>query len=159
LAVRFPRVTRVGEAAYPGIAFIDQLNRKVVDPAAVCTLPVWPVQLFEAAGNLAIFSVLALLWRRRRFDGQIFLGYVVLYAVLRFMLEFLRGDVERGAVGILSTSQAISLAGLIFALALWPYLRRRPLGPPNLAVAASLPRREKGRDKKPRRSGRLSRRG
>ena len=38
--------------------------------------------------------------------------YLALYAVFRFLLEFLRGDAVRGSLGPLSTSQVISLAVL-----------------------------------------------
>jgi phosphatidylglycerol:prolipoprotein diacylglycerol transferase len=44
------------------------------------------------------------------------------YSVGRFLIEFLRGDVERGHIGILSTSQFISvfmmLAGVILIMKL-----------------------------------------
>ena len=35
--------------------------------------------------------------------------YLVCYSIGRFILEFYRGDLERGSVGIFSTSQFISL--------------------------------------------------
>ena len=35
--------------------------------------------------------------------------YLILYSIGRFMIEFLRGDVERGFIGFLSTSQMISI--------------------------------------------------
>lgn len=87
--------------------------------------PVWPVQLIESAGNLAIFLLLLALWRRKRFNGQIALFYILSYGALRFCLEFLRGDyVERGRFGALSTSQAITLAGVISVPFLWRHLRQ-----------------------------------
>ncbi|HUT24370.1 MAG TPA: prolipoprotein diacylglyceryl transferase [Sumerlaeia bacterium] len=115
LAVRFPK----GSDLYPGMAFEDHLRRGLIDAGATTSLPVWPVQLFESGANLVLFLLLALLWRRRRFNGQVFLSYLAFYAVVRFALEFLRGDAERGAIGLLSTSQAISLAAAAFALVAW----------------------------------------
>jgi len=101
--------------------------------------PVWPVQLMESAGNLAIFLLLLALWRRRRFNGQIALFYILSYGALRFSLEFLRGDyVERGHFGALSTSQAIILAGVICVPFLWRHLRRtQPIAQKTEAEEAS----------------------
>jgi len=124
LAVQFPAATRMGGVVYPGLAYEEHLKYGLITAAATRSLPVWPTQLFESAGNLAIFVVLMLLWRKRRFNGQILVAYVILYAVLRFCIEFLRGDVERGFLGPFSTSQWICLAGFVFALAILPYLRR-----------------------------------
>jgi len=73
--------------------------------------PLHPVQLYEA-GGLVLLLVLLLWWSKRKaFDGQIFLFYVLLYAALRFVVEFFRGDADRGFVfgGALSTSQMIAL--------------------------------------------------
>lgn len=57
------------------------------------SLPVYPVQLFESAGNLIICGVLLyLLYRHRKYPGMITSVYLVMYAILRFLLEFLRGD-------------------------------------------------------------------
>jgi phosphatidylglycerol:prolipoprotein diacylglycerol transferase len=48
---------------------------------------------------------------RKKFNGQLFLTYLLLYGIGRFMLEYLRGDLARGFVieNILSHSQFIAL--------------------------------------------------
>ena len=67
---------------------------------------VLPTQLFEAAALLALFAFLYVLYRRgRRYTAG---AYLVGYAVIRFGMEFLRGD-PRAAVGPLSISQTISI--------------------------------------------------
>ncbi len=48
-----------------------------------------PAQLYQAAANFVIF--LLLLRSRRRYDGEIFLIYLLLYALSRFFIGFLRG--------------------------------------------------------------------
>lgn len=71
-------------------------------------LPRIPVQLYEAAVNLMLFAVLAMLYRHAA-PGRRMLGiYLSAYGVMRFALEFLRGDALRG-IAILSTSQWIAL--------------------------------------------------
>ncbi|MGC4065862.1 MAG: prolipoprotein diacylglyceryl transferase [Polyangiaceae bacterium] len=73
------------------------------------SLAVHPTQLYESASALAIAAFL-LLWfhPRKRYDGQVFLAFVALYATARFIIEFLRSDDRGGSFG-LSTSQLIGL--------------------------------------------------
>jgi phosphatidylglycerol:prolipoprotein diacylglycerol transferase len=72
----------------------------------------------ESGGEFLIFGILTLLWRRRKFDGQLFWLYPIFYAILRFVIEFFRGDVDRGLYfgGIISTSQIIAVFMLGFSL-------------------------------------------
>jgi phosphatidylglycerol:prolipoprotein diacylglycerol transferase len=74
-----------------------------------------PVQLYESMVCLALFLLLVWLARRRHREGDIILAYTGLYAVARFVLEFFRGDADRGFVfgGLLSTSQFIAIAMLV----------------------------------------------
>lgn len=53
-------------------------------------IPLHPVQLYEATLCFANFVFLLLLWRKRRFPGQIFSFYLINYGLIRFFLEFLR---------------------------------------------------------------------
>ena len=79
-------------------------------PTAPHGVKLMPVQLFEAGGNLVLMAVLLLL--ERKFKGRRGLmtgGYLLGYAVLRFVLEFFRYDAERGGFWGLSTSQWISI--------------------------------------------------
>ena len=70
-----------------------------------------PTQLYESAGEFVNFLVLISLGKHRTFSGEIFMSYLVLYSILRFTVEFFRGDVERGFIlPNLSVSQGISLA-------------------------------------------------
>ncbi len=71
-----------------------------------------PTQLYEAAGLALIF--LALNSVKKKYDGQILQMYLALYGLLRFMVEFLRGDFRGPSFLALSVSQWISL-GLLSA--------------------------------------------
>jgi phosphatidylglycerol:prolipoprotein diacylglycerol transferase len=84
-------------------------------------VPLHPVQLYESIVCLVLFAVLVRLSQRKRFDGEVILAYTFLYAVARFVLEFFRGDVDRGFIfgGLLSTSQFIAAIFGPVAVALW----------------------------------------
>lgn len=69
----------------------------------------FPVQLVEAACCFVIFTALIIIEKRKK-GTPLIAVYLLSYAVVRFLLEFLRGDTVRGIWGFLSTSQWISLA-------------------------------------------------
>ncbi len=80
-------------------------------------IPLFPWQIVASITLLGIFGILLWRFKHKSRDGEIFLLYLILYAVARFSLEFLRGDKIRGFVfnGLLSTSQFIALLVLAFA--------------------------------------------
>ena len=88
-------------------------------PHAMAGIKVWPTQLFSAAGDFAICGILILLSSKIKKNGNIWVLYVILYAIGRFIVEFFRAD-PRGALnlgsGTLSTSQFISLLVLPVAI-------------------------------------------
>lgn len=82
-----------------------------------------PVQLYEAFGELVLFIVLCFNQRKVKKYYQPLGIYMTVYGVMRFVLEFFRGDEVRGIFGFLSTSQWISLITVpigIYCLAVWP---------------------------------------
>ena len=56
------------------------------------TTPVHPTEIYESLLNLVLYAALAWLYRRRKFDGQVFAVYLVSYAALRSFVEMFRGD-------------------------------------------------------------------
>lgn len=73
--------------------------------------PLYPTQLMEAGWILLILLLLFRLKRKRLFHGQLFLLYLILYAVGRFVIEYYRGDAGRGFIieGYVSHSQLIAI--------------------------------------------------
>jgi phosphatidylglycerol---prolipoprotein diacylglyceryl transferase len=129
-AARFPP----GSLAYQTFATRPH-PEAFLTPDRLTTLPLHPVQLYEAFGELAIFLVLVLLVRpRKRFHGQVLAVWLVLYAVLRTSVEFFRGDVERGVVAGLGVGQWTSVAILAAGAAIWARSRRSRAG---VAAAAA----------------------
>ncbi len=74
-----------------------------------CSEPVYPVQLFESAGNILMCVVLLLLLRKRKYAGTVGGVYLILYGVMRFLIEFMRGDHTDSILG-LTPSQFIAVA-------------------------------------------------
>ena len=95
-------------------------------------IPLHPAQLYEAATNLVIFFLLWGALKKKSFQGQVFILYLVFYSASRFVIEFFRGDPERGFLfdGLLSTSQFISLLLMGWAAILYVRLRRHPTPKP-----------------------------
>lgn len=100
-----------------GTSFGIRLNSSLVEESYRGIL-LHPVQLYEAFALFLIFIGLLMIWKRKKFDGQVFLAYFMSYAVVRSVLEVFRGDLIRGFVidDILSTSQFISLIFFVIAL-------------------------------------------
>lgn len=75
-----------------------------------------PLQLIESFCNLLIFFVLLYLFKRCIMEKRLIFIYMLIYAPVRFVLEFWRGDTYRGFLFGLSTSQWISLLLVILAI-------------------------------------------
>lgn len=73
-----------------------------------------PTQLYESFFMLLVFGLLIYLHRKKKFDGQVLIAYGIIYAIFRFLIEFVRDDPRGDLFGLttmtgLSTSQIISL--------------------------------------------------
>lgn len=87
-------------------------------------IPVHPTQIYESLTNLLIFIVILNFKRFKTFKGQVFLVYVAIYAVARFILEMFRGDFRGDEIfGILSVSQTVAIGLEIAAIVLMVRLR------------------------------------
>jgi phosphatidylglycerol---prolipoprotein diacylglyceryl transferase len=100
------------------ITYTDPLSH--ANPKGV---PLHATQLYEALliGILGLF--LSQLSTRRRYYGQLFVTYLAGYAVGRYVLEFLRGDGQRGFIidPYLSHSQFIAV--VLFVVAIMLHIR------------------------------------
>ncbi len=102
-----------------GVTFSDPYAAQIV--GVPLGLRLHPTQLYEAAAELVIFGLLMGLSARRRFDGQIFASYAILYGLARFIIEFFRGDFGRGHVfgTEFSVMQAVSLGLIVLGIYIW----------------------------------------
>lgn len=80
-----------------------------------------PTQLYESFAMFVVFGLLIYLHRRKAFDGQILVAYAIIYAIVRFTIEFFRDDPRGELFGLttltgFSTSQLISLLVAVTAV-------------------------------------------
>lgn len=135
-SIHFPRHT---------MAWDQHVHDGLITPAAETSLAVHPTQIYDAATGFLLFAILLWLRRRRRFDGQVMVGWLLLYPIARSLNELFRGDADRkflteivveplnqalglapGSVTFLSTSQFLSLLTIAVGLGLYFALRHRP---------------------------------
>lgn len=87
--------------------------------------PRHPTQLYASAAAFLIFLILLYRRKRIRFNGQLFLEFIVYYSIYRFLIEFYREtDVFIGALTLGQVSSLAAAAGCYIAIRLWP-LRKR----------------------------------
>ena len=99
-----------------GVTFTDP--HAMVSPDLI-GVPVHPVQLYEAVGNLLIFFLLHKLYNRPHKNGTVLVAYVACYGTLRFVLEFFRGDFRGAYIFGLSPAQLITLLLAVTAGVIW----------------------------------------
>ena len=113
LAVRFPKFSP---------AWYEQMHGGLIPVSANSSLPVLPTQLFESAALLVLFAALLALYLKRGRGTTA--AYLAGYGVIRFGMEFLRGD-PRAAFWGLSIGQAVSLGLILAAVAVFLVSRTR----------------------------------
>ena len=91
-----------------------------------------PTFLYESVWNITGFLVLHFLSRKRRFDGQIALGYLAWYGLGRAFIEGLRTDSLY--IGSIRVSQLLAAVSCVVALGLLLILSRKMHDPQNLFV-------------------------
>ena len=109
-----------------GIPHDGLLSVTFTDPNCVAeplNTPLHPTQLYSSSMIFSILVIILFVSRRKQFDGQLFMLYLMLYAIGRSILEVFRGDLERGFLidNILSNSQFVSI--IVFLVALYFYIR------------------------------------
>ena len=96
------------------------------DSLAPLGIPIHPTQLYHAISNLSIFAFLWFFRSRKKYNGQLFWLYILLYAVTRFFIEIFRGDFRGEPVfGVLSVAQAVGIIMAPVAVIMMIILRKQ----------------------------------
>jgi len=107
---------------YPALGYAHDAQGHVLNSALAG--PVYPVQLFEAAGNAALAAVLFFALRRLR-PGRTAALYLIAYGSMRFALEFLRGDHRDRLFGVLTPAQGLGAVLVPAGIIVWLLLAWR----------------------------------
>jgi phosphatidylglycerol:prolipoprotein diacylglycerol transferase len=94
-------------------------------PAGHQTYPhgVHPTQVYDSLLNLALYLALVWLYRRKKFDGEVFAAFLIGYAAFRFLVELFRGDYPQYYLGGWATpAQLVSIGILAIGIVLWMML-------------------------------------
>ena len=105
---------------YSGIFSYTYTN--AMDVNTPLGIPVLPIQLIEAICLTLLFIFLIIVFFKYKETHLTTIIYCISYPILRFTLEFFRGDTERG-VYLLSTSQWISL-GIIISVIIYLIIKK-----------------------------------
>ncbi|MBW2624507.1 MAG: prolipoprotein diacylglyceryl transferase [Deltaproteobacteria bacterium] len=88
--------------------------------------PLHPTQLYASFLLFGLFGFLVLFRKQKAFDGQIFLTYATLHALIRMVLEYFRADFRgSGPFGFLTLTQTISLSMIILCPLVMFYLYKK----------------------------------
>lgn len=95
----------------------------------------YPTQLMEAILNLLNFVILFIVYKKKKFKGQVFALYIFNYSLIRFFVEYFRGDGDRKyPIGDMNTPftsisvpQLVSLIGIVLAIILWMIFKQKYL--------------------------------
>jgi phosphatidylglycerol:prolipoprotein diacylglycerol transferase len=89
-------------------------------------LPVHPTEIYDALNNVVLYLLLAWLFRRKKFDGEVFATYLVGYAITRTIMEYFRGDYPPDQIHFgLTPGELISIPIFIAGLMLGVILSNR----------------------------------
>ena len=104
-----------------GVVFTDAHS---LVPPELLGVALHPTQLYEAAGNLILFFLLHAAYKKPHRPGTILVEYICGYSLMRFIIEFFRGDFRGEYLLWFSPSQAIALLSAAAAFVLWIRLRK-----------------------------------
>ena len=99
-------------------AWLQHVDLRGLSVSSQSSLPVHPTELYESLVGALLFGLLWWLGKQRRFKGELFFAFTFGYGYLRFLLEVLRDDSERGSFGpAFSEHIMVPMLLLIFAAA------------------------------------------
>lgn len=94
-------------------AWFAHVERNLIGSDAPSSLPVHPTQIYESLVGLSLFTLVMLQRKHQKFRGQVFLLFTFAYGLLRYLLEILRDDAERGEYGPQMAEHLLVPGGLL----------------------------------------------
>lgn len=118
-------------------AYLHHLSQNLVQTGDAYSALVYPTQLMEVVNGWLIFGLCLLIRHYSKFRGQAFLFFTAYYGITRTLMEMLRGDTQRGGVGVVSTSQIVGVATALLAILAWVIMARNAKKDPVAAMAVT----------------------
>jgi phosphatidylglycerol:prolipoprotein diacylglycerol transferase len=101
---------------------------EAVFPALNDNIPRYPTQIYESFANFLNFIILIIFFKKfKNKNGDVIFLYLLNYGITRMIIEFFRGDPERGKILFLSTSTFISIFMVLSGILWFSYFRNKKL--------------------------------
>lgn len=92
-------------------------------------LALHPTQIYAALLSATLYAVLAWLYRRKQFDGQVFATYLLCYAATRSIVEYFRGDYSTAQIHSgLTPAHLVSIGIFVMGVVLFVFLKQQGTG-------------------------------
>jgi len=96
-------------------AYLQQLKDGLIASGSSYALPVIPTQLYSSLYSFLIFFILLWMKKYKKYDGYLFLNFLVLYSISRFTIEFFRFYEDNYKMFNYFTVTQIILLGVVLA--------------------------------------------
>ena len=106
--------------------YLQQLKDGLIASGSSYTLPVIPTQLYSSLYAFLIFFILLGIKKYKKYDGYLFLNFLVLYSISRFIIEFFRfyGDSYK-VFNYFTVTQAILIGVILVSLVFMNILKKK----------------------------------
>ncbi len=105
--------------------YLQQLKDGIIASGSSHTLPVIPTQLYSSLYAFLIFLILLWIKKYKKYDGYLFLNFLVLYSIFRFIIEFFRFHENNFIIFNLTVTQAVCIIFVFGSLICMNILKKR----------------------------------
>ncbi|MDE1889129.1 MAG: prolipoprotein diacylglyceryl transferase [Planctomycetota bacterium] len=133
-AIQFPRTLDKAGMIDGSPAFLHQYELGLVQLSDTYSLPIHPTQLYSFLADVALFFILSIFFKYRKRDGEVLLLFGIIYPIIRFCMESLRGD-NPLLFDHFTIAQIISIFMFVISTTLFTIFRlQQPKTLPNAAM-------------------------
>ena len=106
--------------------YLQQLKDGLIASGSPFTLPVIPTQIYSSLYSFLIFFILLWIKKYKKYDGFLFLSFLILYSISRFTVEFFRFyDNNIKVFGFLTITQTILIGIILVSLVFMNILKKK----------------------------------
>jgi len=109
--------------------YLQHLKEGLISSGSSCSLPVIPTQIYSALFGVVLFFIILKLKKYKKYDGYLFLNFLILYSIYRFIIEFFRFYSNSIMVfNVLTITQFACIFIIIFATIYMRFLNKNSQG-------------------------------